>query len=108
MNQKSRHAWDTPICWYNATYLKELAATSVLYGPAEFFAKASVATLYLRMFGTVRWLRCSVWCALIFIGVIFFVQTVVYAIYSFPYGNEKWDLSLGYKTKKVIHCANIC
>ena len=93
------------MCWIDAQYLKLLAASAILYGPSEWFAKAAIAALYLRVFGCIRWLRLSVWFAIGSLGCIFFAQTVAYAVVSFPYGNEKWELPLVLKLQKITNFA---
>lgn len=101
MNKRARHAWDTPISFIDERWFKRNAALCLLYGPAMFFAKAAVCTLYLRIFKTVTWMRYSAWGAIIFLGCTYGSMVPVYAVYSLPYGNEKWDLTLAAKVGKA-------
>ena len=63
-----RHTWDTPLSEINEDYLKKLFATSIVYGPMFFFAKAAILILYYRAFGTKTWMRWTCWT----MGVILF------------------------------------
>lgn len=105
MNATARHAWDTPISFIDETWLKRNAALCLLYGPAMFFAKAAVCTLYLRIFNTVTWMRYAAWGAIVVLGITYGTMVPVYAVFSFPYGDEKWDLALTMKVGRVDRMA---
>jgi hypothetical protein len=96
-NKTSRHAWDTPITFIDAPWFKRNAALCLVYGPAMFFAKAAVATLYLRIFDAIHWIRWSCWTLVALMACAYGSTIPVYAIYAFPHGDEQWDLSLGAK-----------
>jgi hypothetical protein len=81
----------------DAAWFKRNAALCLLYGPAMFFAKAAVATLYMRIFDAIHWIRWTCWVLLVLMACAYGSTIPVYAIYSFPYGDEKWDLTLGAK-----------
>ncbi|RYP10557.1 hypothetical protein DL765_008061 [Monosporascus sp. GIB2] len=59
LDKVTRHAWDTPLSFLDAAYLKKLFVTSLFYGPMLFFAKASILFLYYRAFHPERWLRIA-------------------------------------------------
>src|SRR5687768_6561314 len=94
VNKTARHAWDTPISFINETWFKRNAALCLLYGPAMFFSKVAVCTLYLRIFNTVHWMRWTCWIAIALFTCVYWSMVPVYAIYSFPYGDETWSLPL--------------
>lgn len=74
------------------------AVLGTMYGPAMWFAKAAILTMYLRLFGVKIWMR---WCCYFGIGFLFCAYwslVPVSAIYNFPHGNEKWDLSMDIKS----------
>ncbi|KAJ4368376.1 hypothetical protein N0V83_006733 [Neocucurbitaria cava] len=105
LNKTSHHAWDTPISSINATWFKRNAALCLLYGPAMFFAKTAVCTLYLRIFNTVVWMRYTVIGAIVFFGCTYFSMVPVYIAFSFPYGDEQWDLPLAAKVGRADRMA---
>ncbi|KAI1199745.1 hypothetical protein F5X97DRAFT_341494 [Nemania serpens] len=89
----ARHTWDIPLSAIDASWVKRTAVLGTIYGPALWFAKTAILTLYLRLFSVVNWLR---WCC--YIGIVFLFATYwslvpVSIIYNFPHGNEKWDLT---------------
>lgn len=63
-----RHSWDTPLSEINEDYIKKLFATSIVYGPMFFFAKAAILILYYRTFKPAAWMRRSCWI----VGIILF------------------------------------
>ncbi|PSN65481.1 hypothetical protein BS50DRAFT_575474 [Corynespora cassiicola Philippines] len=89
-----RHTWDTPLSEINEDYLKKLFATSIVYGPMFFFAKAAILILYYRAFGTKTWMRWTCWT----MGVILFGaywQTVPQTfIYCMPHNGRPWDATI--------------
>ncbi|OAL54551.1 hypothetical protein IQ07DRAFT_272536 [Pyrenochaeta sp. DS3sAY3a] len=101
MNRTARHSWDTPVSAIDESWLKKNAALCLLYGPAMFFAKAAICTLYLRIFKTVQWMKWCAWGALVVLGCIFWAMVPIYAVYSFPYGDEEWNLNLALKTGRM-------
>ncbi|KAF1846523.1 uncharacterized protein K460DRAFT_367281 [Cucurbitaria berberidis CBS 394.84] len=100
-NKTARHAWDTPISLLNDVWFKRNAALSIIYGPAMFFAKAAICTLYLRIFNTMAWMRYTAWGTIVILACIYGSMVPVYLVYSIPYGNEKWDLTLAAKIGKA-------
>ena len=61
----------------------------------------AVFTLYLRLFGTVRWMRIACWIGIILTAPFFLQMVPVCGVYLFPHGNEGWDLRLGAKGSKL-------
>lgn len=66
-----------------------------------FFAKAAICTLYLRIFKIVQWMTWCAWGALVVLGCIFWAMVPIYAVFSFPYGDEEWNLNLALKTGRM-------
>ncbi|KAI1120566.1 hypothetical protein F5Y10DRAFT_258125 [Nemania abortiva] len=89
----ARHAWDVPLSAIDASWVKRTAVLGTIYGPAMWFAKTAILTLYLRLFSVVTWLR---WCCYVGITFMFFAYwslLPVSVVYNFPHGNEKWDFA---------------
>jgi hypothetical protein len=61
-------------------------------------------TLYLRIFNSVAWMRRCSWLGIV-LSALFYGSTIpVFAVYSFPHGDETWGLSLAEKASKTnIH-----
>lgn len=69
-----------------------------------FCAKAAIFTLYLRIFKPERWLRYACWFGIALSLLIYLSNIPVFAVFAFPHGDEKWDLSLAAKASKTnIH-----
>ncbi|KAF2704336.1 hypothetical protein K504DRAFT_442482 [Pleomassaria siparia CBS 279.74] len=101
VDETARHTWDIPVSAIDASWLKRNAATCTMYGPSMLCAKMAVFTLYLRLFGTTRWMR---WCCWVGIGASILVHgsTIpLCAIYTFPHGDEEWNLLLSLKGTKM-------
>ncbi|KAJ0120685.1 hypothetical protein J7T55_015417 [Diaporthe amygdali] len=64
----TRHAWDLPVCYLDAAYIKKSFVASLFYGPMLFFAKASILLLYYRAFSAERWMK---WCIYLFMVIMF-------------------------------------
>ncbi|KAI1390592.1 uncharacterized protein F4822DRAFT_426440 [Hypoxylon trugodes] len=90
----ARHIWDVPLSAIDASWVKRRAILRTIYGPAMWFAKTAILTMYLRLFGVKMWMR---WCCYFGIGVLFCAYwslVPVSVIYNFPHNDEHWDLAL--------------
>jgi hypothetical protein len=66
----------------------------VINNPGLWCAKVAILSLYLRLFGSVKWMRWCCWFGIIFSGLVYWPILPVYIVYQFPYGDEKWDTVL--------------
>jgi hypothetical protein len=67
------------------------AAIQIIIAPTIWAAKSAILALYIRLFGSVRWLRvtCYVWIALM---ALFYGSNIVIAVvYCIPHKGESWD-----------------
>lgn len=88
------HSWNTALSEINPDYLKKLFATSIVYGPMFFFAKAAILILYYRAFKPKKWMRWSCWF-LAFVSFGAYWQTVPQTfIYCMPHNGGAWDLNV--------------
>ncbi|KAI0842312.1 hypothetical protein F5Y06DRAFT_257278 [Hypoxylon sp. FL0890] len=90
----ARHIWDVPLSAIDASWVKRSAVLGTIYGPAMWFAKTAILTMYLRLFSVVKWMR---WCCYFGIGFLFCAYwslVPVSVIYNFPHGDEHWDLAM--------------
>ncbi|KAI1754032.1 hypothetical protein F4782DRAFT_494801 [Xylaria castorea] len=89
----ARHAWDVPLSVIDASWVKRTAVLGTIYGPAMWFAKTAILTLYLRLFNVLKWLRWCCYVGIIFLFAAYWSLVPVSIVYNFPHGNEKWDLA---------------
>lgn len=100
MYTTARHVWDTPVSAFDEAWFKKSAIMAIMSGPTMWCAKASILALYIRIFGTITWLRRTCWFMILFLALVYTSTIPVYIIYHLPYGDERWDLSLA---KKAHH-----
>ncbi|KAI1475140.1 hypothetical protein F4774DRAFT_398150 [Daldinia eschscholtzii] len=90
----ARHIWDVPMSAIDASWLKRSAVLATIYGPAMWFAKTAILTMYLRLFSVKAWMK---WCCHIGIGFLFCAYwslVPISIVYNFPHGNEHWDIAM--------------
>lgn len=90
----ARHIWDVPLSAIDSSWVKRSAVLGTIYGPAMWFAKAAILTMYLRLFKIVSWMR---WCCIggiVFLFCAYWSLVPVSVIYNFPHGDEHWDLAM--------------
>jgi hypothetical protein len=87
----SRHAWDVPASVVTVSYIKLQASIQIVIAPAIWAAKSAILALYIRLFGTVRWLKitCYVWIGLM--ALFYGSNIVVSVVYCIPRKGEAWD-----------------
>ncbi|KAI0114414.1 hypothetical protein GGR51DRAFT_504273 [Nemania sp. FL0031] len=89
----ARHAWDVPLSAIDASWVKRTAVLGTIYGPAMWFAKTAILTLYLRLFSVVKWLRWCCYIGIVFMFLAYWSLLPVSVVYNFPHGDEKWDFA---------------
>ena len=62
----------------------------MLYGPAIFFAKASLFLLYLRLFSPDRWTRNLIYGGLIITFTFYLATTIAFGALCIPRQAETW------------------
>ncbi|KAF2114937.1 hypothetical protein BDV96DRAFT_646803 [Lophiotrema nucula] len=94
LGRLSKHMWDVPMSEINEDYLKKLFATSIIYGPMFFFAKAAILLLYYRAFKPKIWMR---WSIFIIMGLMFgtyWMAVPLNFIYCMPHHGRPWDVTV--------------
>ncbi|KAI3338649.1 hypothetical protein F4824DRAFT_509067 [Ustulina deusta] len=94
----ARHIWDIPFGAIDASWVKRTAVVGTIYSPALWFAQAAILTLYLRLFGVIKWLRWCCYIGIAFLFAAYWSLVPVSVVYNFPHGNEKWDLAITEKS----------
>jgi hypothetical protein len=85
-----RHQWDIPVCWIDTSYLKRLFAQTIIFGPALFFAKATILLLYLEIFGHNVRVRRILYGGLVFSAVLYSTYLPFAGYYNAPHAGETW------------------
>jgi hypothetical protein len=74
---------------------QKCAVLGTIYGPAMWFAKTAVLTLYLRLFNVYTWVRWACYIGIGFTCLAYWSLVPVSVVYNFPHGpNERWDLAM--------------
>ncbi|KAI1209701.1 uncharacterized protein F4807DRAFT_460448 [Annulohypoxylon truncatum] len=91
----ARHAWDVPLGAIDASWVKRSAVLGTIYGPAMWFAKTAILTMYLRAFGIVRWMWWCCHTGIAFLFCAYWSLVPVSVTYNFPLrAHQHWDLAL--------------
>lgn len=77
-----------------------MAVFCLISAPTLFSAKSCILCLFLRLLGSVKWMRWSCWFGIVFLALLYGSTTVAYAVIFFPRGEEKWDFSLATKVTR--------
>ncbi|KAF2638187.1 hypothetical protein P280DRAFT_405220 [Massarina eburnea CBS 473.64] len=72
LNDFCRHTWDIPLSAITEATIKLETVNQMFSAPGLLFTKAAILVLYIRLFGSVRWMR---WTALIYITFISIIYT---------------------------------
>lgn len=65
----------------------------MIIGPTMWASKAAILALYIRIFGTVRWLRLVSYGLIIFMFLFYWSNIVIASIYCIPRNGAPWDVS---------------
>lgn len=57
-------------------------------------AKTSILAFFIRLFGTVRWLRITCYALSVLAAIAYGSYSIVQLIYCVPYNGNKWDSKL--------------
>lgn len=86
------------------SYFRRMVASCILYGPSMFFAKASIFAMYVRVFGSVPWVRRVSWGALLLFGIGYWSVVPTCAASYFPHLRDsfakEWDVDLERTTRE--------
>ncbi|KAI9845651.1 MAG: hypothetical protein M1837_004625 [Sclerophora amabilis] len=105
LRRYSRHSWDVPVSWFDETYMKSIYASTMLLGPAQFFAKSSLLLLFLRIFSPHAAMRRTIYCAIAFAFCIYCINIPINSIYCTPDPGQPWGLELGTSCARSIPLA---
>ncbi|KAI9644958.1 hypothetical protein NHQ30_006993 [Ciborinia camelliae] len=87
----ARHAWDVPASIVTKSFIKRQFVQQMIIAPTIWAVKAAIAALYIRIFGTVRWLRLTAYGLIIFMFLFYGSNVIIAAVYCIPRSGAPWD-----------------
>ena len=63
----------------------------MIIGPTMWASKAAILALYIRVFGTVRWLRLTCYGLLIFMFLFYWSNVAISSAFCIPRNGAPWD-----------------
>jgi len=98
----TRHAWDTSLCFTYPGKRQLFAINTLIYNFLIFLSKATLSFLYLRIFGSVQWMRYVILISISLYGLICLAAIPVFIYYLFPSSKgEKWDSHMDTKWRPM-------
>ncbi|KAK8043984.1 hypothetical protein PG993_004008 [Apiospora rasikravindrae] len=86
-----RHAWNTPICWLDTTYLKLTFVEVLVVGPALFFPKAAIFLFYLQLFSINRHVRIGSKVGIGLAFMAYFPASLALCYWDAPHVGQTWE-----------------
>lgn len=86
----ARHAWDVPISIVTTTFIKMQVSILFIISPTMWASKAAILALYIRIFGTMTWIRRTSYFWIWFMALFYSMYFVVAGTYCIPRKGEAW------------------
>ncbi|OAL55015.1 hypothetical protein IQ07DRAFT_559534 [Pyrenochaeta sp. DS3sAY3a] len=86
----ARHMWDIPLSTFTIAVMQRQTAIMFLAAFTQWAAKSAILALYIRIFGSITWLRRTAWTAIVVIGLFFSLNIVAAGAYCVPRKGEAW------------------
>ncbi|KAL8950865.1 MAG: hypothetical protein Q9222_003119 [Ikaeria aurantiellina] len=87
----ARHAYDIPLSFIDEpVWIQRKFAINLVVGPALWSSKAAILALYLRLFGTLKWIRYTSYFTLIITFLFYWANTPLAGVYCTPRSQEGW------------------
>lgn len=112
VKDSARHIWDIPLSAVDESFVKvglssyfepeksqvliekqKQYALEVIIGPTTWASKAAIIALYIRVFGSVRWLRLTCYGLLIFTFLFYWSNVAIATAFCSPKGGAHWDVT---------------
>ncbi|TVY40097.1 hypothetical protein LSUB1_G003673 [Lachnellula subtilissima] len=87
----SRHIWDVPLSIVTVNWIKIQATIQIVAAPTIWAAKSAILALYIRLFGTTKWLRLTCYCWIVLMALFYGSNIVIAVVYCIPRKGEAWD-----------------
>lgn len=75
-------------------------AMNIIIGPAMWASKAAILALYIRLFGTRKWLRLTCYGLLVFTFLFYWSNVAITLVFCIPSSGGPWDAAV------LEKCAN--
>ncbi|KAL8736079.1 MAG: hypothetical protein Q9181_002577 [Wetmoreana brouardii] len=89
-----KHTWDVPLSIMTPSFIKRTFTQQMIIGPSIWAAKAAILALYIRAFGTVRWLRFTSYGLMAFMFLFYWTNSAIAAAYCTPRNGGPWDATV--------------
>ncbi|KAH9871932.1 hypothetical protein J1614_006190 [Plenodomus biglobosus] len=86
----ARHPWDIPLSTFKIAVMQRQTAILFVIAPTLWAAKSAVLALYIRVFGSVAWLRRTAWIWIVFMALFYGMNIVAAGVYCIPRKGEVW------------------
>ncbi|KAF2819133.1 hypothetical protein CC86DRAFT_335890 [Ophiobolus disseminans] len=86
----TKHAWDVPLSFMSSSMAKMQLAILILIAPTMWAAKSAILALYIRVFGSITWLRRTAYAWIVFMALFYSMNVVVGGVYCIPRKGEVW------------------
>ncbi|KAL7939324.1 hypothetical protein V8C35DRAFT_286330 [Trichoderma chlorosporum] len=89
-----KHAWDLSVSVITPWILKRHVVSQFFGAAGNWLAKASILIFFLRIFGSLRWVRIACFLLLILLSMGSITHAGLFAVLCVPHGHETWDSKL--------------
>ena len=89
-NGTSKHAWDIPLSFMTPTMAKVQLAILCVVPLTKWASKAAILSLYIRIFGSINWLRRTCYFWIVFMLLVYCINVIVAGVYCIPRSGEIW------------------
>jgi hypothetical protein len=89
-NGLARHTWDLPMSTFTIPVMQRQTAIMFVIAPTLWASKAAILALYIRIFGSVVWLRRTSWIGIVCMAVFYSLNIVAAGVYCLPKMGEMW------------------
>ncbi|KAI0593297.1 hypothetical protein F4775DRAFT_578496 [Biscogniauxia sp. FL1348] len=90
----AKHSWDIPVSIITPTLIKGQSAARVLASVASVLVKSSILLFFVRLFGTLRWVRIFCYGLLVATLVLYGAYLVALLSLCIPARGQPWDSTL--------------
>ncbi|KAF3056812.1 hypothetical protein CFAM422_012615 [Trichoderma lentiforme] len=89
-----KHAWDLPVSVITPWVLKRHVVSQFFGAAGNWLAKASILAFFLRIFGSLRWVRNACFVLFILLSMGSITHAGLFAVLCVPHGHDVWDSKL--------------
>lgn len=87
----AKPAWEIPLSTITTIFIKLNLAILFVISPTIWAAKAAILSLYIRIFGSITWIRRLSYFWIAFMALFYAIQFVISGVYCIPRKGEAWD-----------------